>query len=293
MMRSPGTRLTLSLAISVALAAAAGAAIHTPPVASASLAAQAAVATSQPASQPDWVAAVRAVHARFTGQAGTVGQFGDSITYSKAFFSALFWGDYKGEPNLAEFRKAVPQKCANWKGIEHANMGGWTVEQVAEAIDTALKNDNPEIAFLMVGTNDLSRQADPARKDFKTKLDHLVKAILANGTVLVLHTVPPRHGKMDAVEAYNKVIREVAGENHVPLIDYCAEVLARRPTDWDGSLISGDGVHPSFPDACKADFTDDGLKNSGYTLRNCLAVKMWYQIRATLAAATVSPDAGK
>ena len=244
---------------------------------------------AQPASQPDWIAAMRAVHARFTGPAGTVAQYGDSITYSKAFFSALFWGEYKGEPKLAEFRKVVPQKCADWKGVGHANMSGWTVEQVADDINTALKAENPEVALLMIGTNDLGRQADPARKDFRTKLDHLVKAILANGTVVVLHTVPPRRGKMEAVEAYNKVIREVAVENHVPLIDYCAEVLARRPTDWDGSLIGGDGVHPSFVDPYKADFTDDGLNNSGYTLRNYLAVKMWHQIRAALSA---TPPAG-
>jgi hypothetical protein len=253
-----------------------------------------ATTASQPTSQPEWVAAVRAVHARFAGQPGTVGQYGDSITFSKAFFSALFWGEYKGEPKLAEFRKSVPQKCADWKGVGHANMSGWTVEQVADAIDAALKAENPEIAFLMIGTNDLGRQADPARKDFKTKLDHLVKNILANGTVLVLHTVPPRRDKLAAVEAYNKVIREVAAENRVPLIDYCAEVLARRPTDWDGSLIDGrDGVHPSFVDPYKADFTADGLNNSGYTLRNYLAAKMWYQLRATLAPAKPSTDAGK
>jgi len=43
--------------------------------------------------EPAWVDAMRKVHGRFRGTAGYVAQFGDSITYSMAFWSPLGW-DY-------------------------------------------------------------------------------------------------------------------------------------------------------------------------------------------------------
>ena len=45
----------------------------------------------------------------------------------------MFWGEYKDEPKLDEFRKRVPKECADWKGPPHANQGGWIVEQVLAA----------------------------------------------------------------------------------------------------------------------------------------------------------------
>jgi hypothetical protein len=58
-------------------------------------------------------------------------------------------------------------------------------------------------------------------------------------------------------------VRKAAKEHRVPLIDYQAPILKRRPDDWDGSLakfkevpggthdeptvIARDGVHPSNP----------------------------------------------
>ncbi len=43
------------------------------------------------AAEPPWVAAMRQVHSGFAGQAGYVAQFGDSITYSMAFWAPLGW----------------------------------------------------------------------------------------------------------------------------------------------------------------------------------------------------------
>ena len=43
------------------------------------------------ADEPDWVAAMQQAHKGFNGQAGYVAQFGDSITYSMAFWSPMAW----------------------------------------------------------------------------------------------------------------------------------------------------------------------------------------------------------
>lgn len=89
-------------------------------------------------------------------------------------------------------------------------------------------------------------------------------------------------------------IRRVASEMSVPLIDYCDEILKRRPTDWDGSspefknpatdtyevptLISGDGVHPSNPQKLFNDFSEFALRESGYGLRNYLTMTAYSEV---------------
>jgi hypothetical protein len=239
----------------------------------------AAAAFGEEPAKPTWWDAVRAVHAKFKGEAGTVGQFGDSITFSKAFFSALYWGQYTGAPDLAAMRKALPRACADWKGPAHANYSGWQIQNLEKVIDNVLKTDNPEVALLMIGTNDVNGSPDPAKKNFGPRLKALIEKCHANGTVVVLHTIPPKRGKQAAVAAYNKVIKEVADELKVPLADFYGEIIKRRPTDWDGTLIGKDGVHPSFVDPYKKDFTEAGLASSGYTLRNWLAAVWWYYVQ--------------
>ena len=162
----------------------------------------------------------------------------------------------------------LPRQCADWKEPRHGNLGGWRIENVLSVIDEVLKADNPEIALVMIGTNDLNGSPDPERNRFAEKLGTLIDKLESNGTVVVLHTIPPKRGKMPAVEAYNKLIRQLASRRELPLIDYYAEVVSRRPNDWDGTLVSADGVHPSFPKEFQQDFTEDGLRNSGYTLRH-------------------------
>ena len=73
----------------------------------------------------------------------------------------------------------------------------------------------------------------------------------------------------------------MARKLQIPVIDYQAEILRRRPKDWDGrlekfgpvkdvyevpTLISGDGVHPSNPKKYQNDFSQEALDGSGYNL---------------------------
>jgi hypothetical protein len=74
----------------------------------------------------------------------------------------------------------------------------------------------------------------------------------------------------------------------VPLVDFFAECLKRRPDDWDGTLpkfndgnkdvyqvptlISRDGVHPSNPKQFSGDYSEDGLRSNGFVLRNYLTL---------------------
>ena len=59
--------------------------------------------------------------------------------------------------------------------------------------------------------------------------------------------------------------------------------LKRRPTDWLGTLISDDGVHPT-PGINGANGgsepTEENLKNSGYLLRGWLSVKKIAEVKS-------------
>src|SRR5262249_50413990 len=90
-----------------------------------------------------------------------------------------------------------------------------------------------------------------------------------------------------------EAVRRVARKKKVPLIDYQAEVLKRRPDDWDGALpqfkdvpgseyevptlIARDGVHPSNPKAHQ-DFSADSLSKTDYALRNALTLRAYAEV---------------
>ena len=94
----------------------------------------------------------------------------------------------------------------------------------------------------------------------------------------ILNTIPPRRGRNDAVEAANRVIREIALECKVPLADLYAECLRLRPGQtWDNTIISQDGIHPSGGQSNV--YTEENMKRCGYALRNWvnfLAVRELY-----------------
>jgi hypothetical protein len=87
----------------------------------------------------------------------------------------------------------------------------------------------------------------------------------------------------------------------VPLTDFHSEILKRRPDDWDGALnkfagyegydvptlLARDGVHPSNPKSCCDDYSEQGLKCCGYTLRNYLVLMKYAEVLQTLGL--VSP----
>ena len=84
----------------------------------------------------------------------------------------------------------------------------------------------------------------------------------------------------------------------VPVVDYSAAILERRPDDWDGSLpqfksgpgdeyqvdtlIARDGVHPSNPRQWVSDYSQEGLRRNGYTLRNYLTLLAYAEVIANV-----------
>ena len=219
------------------------------------------------------IEAMRKVHQGFRGEPGYVAQFGDSITYSMAFWTPIGWDN---PDRFLTHNDGMPKrpKDTRWrdyikgtrdKGPEHANYSGWTVGQLNKAVDEVLARDEPEVALIMIGTNDISGGTLPA--SYRTGLEQVVQKCLDAHCVPILNTIAPRRGRDDAVKTANDTIRSVAKQMKVPLADFHAECLRLRPDDsWDGTIISRDGVHPSGGKS--NEYTLDNMRNCGYALRN-------------------------
>lgn len=224
--------------------------------------------------KPYWLDAMKAAHQGFAGNAGQVAQLGDSITYSMAFWSPLGWADptpwipddgLPKQPKTGRWRDVI--KGCRDKGPEKGNYSGWRVGNLLGVIDQVLTRDKPEAAILMIGTNDISGSRVPA--DYQAGLETIVRKCLAAKCIPILNTIPPKRGHAEAVAEANKLIKEVAQKHKVPMVDYCAEILRLQPGNaWDGTLISGDGVHPTA--GRTQDYDAENLKVSGYALRNWL-----------------------
>jgi hypothetical protein len=143
-----------------------------------------------------------------------------------------------------------------------------------------LKKYNPQIAILMLGTNDASIEFKLA--DYKQNIEKGVDLMLANGTICILSTIPPFPGKLDWSKSYNKALRQIAKDRKIPLIDYEQEILQRQPDTWNGTLIDKGDVHPTANRkgvTSASEPTEENLKNSGYLLRGWLSVQKIAEVK--------------
>ncbi len=255
------------------------------------MAASSAFGADVPATQPaggadSWVEPMKQVHARFSGQGGTVAQFGDSITITMAFFTPLSMEVKNVPDDLKEAHKwlqgYVQGRCWRaWKGADFGNEGRTTTEWGLQNTDGWLKKLNPELALVMWGTNDTYLGPRPPK--YTDNLRQIIQKCLDNGTIPILYTIPPvgnQAGNAERtayIETFVEAARTVAREKKVPLIDFYAEMLARQPTDFAKKLL-GDNLHPSYPGEYQRDFSEQALKNSGYTLRNYLTLKKLWEV---------------
>jgi len=141
-----------------------------------------------------------------------------------------------------------------------------------------LKEHNPQIAPILLGTNDLNVELPPS--EFLQNMRSIFEKCLANGTIPIAHTLPPTNwGQSDDLTAYNQELVEVAVELGIPLIDVHNAFLSRRPGDsWLGSLVSDDGAHLTH-ELASGPATPENLANCGHLLRCWLTVQMVAEIK--------------
>ena len=253
-----------------------------------------ALVTPASADEPQWVQAMRKVHANSRGDEGVLLHLGDSITYSMAYFAPLqYAGEAKMSPDTRNALNLVngymKKDCYRWKGPDKGNYSGQTAIWGLKNVDDWIATLKPEVALIMFGTNDIRRGTIEAHEK---NLLALIQRCLDNGVVVILSTIPPMHGFDEKVRQTVEVQRKVAAEMKVPLIDFHAHVVNRRPQDWDGTLeqfegfsqwevptiISKDGVHPSNPQQWQSDYTEEGMARNGNVLRSYLTLMAYAEV---------------
>lgn len=261
----------------------------------AAVVALAALATAADDPGEPWVAAMREVHQRFAGRPRTFAQFGDSITVTMAFWAPLSSNPPGLTKELSDDLKLVkeyqrPECWRDWKGSEFGSNGGMTIRWADENVAAWLKKVNPEVVVILFGTNDLSHVP---REEYEAKTRVVARRCLDHGAIPLLTTIPPRHGLEERAAQFADTVRKIARELKTPLVDYHAEILKRRPDDWDGALdkfrdapgdeynvptlVARDGVHPSNPRDFQ-DYSDRSQSHNGYVLRNALTLAKYAEV---------------
>jgi len=234
-----------------------------------------------------WLGPMKKAHARFTGTKGTFAQYGDSISITMAFWTPLLYGERTGGPPemteaLETARKVIHRPCwRNWKGPAWGNNGNMTIAWAFANIDAWQKKMHPEVGVILFGTNDFGYGPHPPI--YTEKYAAVIDRMLADGSIPIITALPP-HGRQKGnlggllrVLDLRQAAIAVAKAKKVPLIDFYTEVLTRQPEKWREILIP-DGLHPSYPKQYQRNWSEEGFKHSGYTLRNYLTLRTWHEI---------------
>jgi hypothetical protein len=256
-------------------------------------------AEETPLKQPwSYTKAMREVATRFRGREGVVLHIGDSITYASPYGQWPRAGSGRTEEDLAILdwmHLGADDDTDGWylartdlpEGRSYTAAGGLTMEQLLKGgrgshptLDKMLKQYQPQIAVLMLGTNDVSQ----GRKlhDYRRDAEQAVDAILDSGCICILSTIPPHPGNPKLSGEYNDALRKLAANRKLPLIDYEREILTRRPHDWNGTLLNENDPHPSASSGDvnpASEPTAENLRSSGYLLRGWLSVKKIAEVK--------------
>ncbi len=230
-------------------------------------------------------------------RADVFSKVGDSITVSTAFLVPIGVGNYRlgayadlqgvidffsaGEARggLNAFENRSLAAKVGWRARAVFGTGGDPLPD-CEAGERPLLCEyrvvRPAVALIMLGTNDVPYT--PAA-EYDSDVRRILDLTLEQGVIPVLSTIPPftRAGDEGRAEELNVIVRTLALEYGVPLLDYYAAM-----TGLPGQGIGGDGVHPTTADDTRnADFSPDHLQ-FGMVMRNLTALyalnEVWTKI---------------
>jgi hypothetical protein len=237
--------------------------------------------------------AIAAVGESMGREPGRMGQIGDSITSSFAYFrNAILVGptanetghDYGPVRSWLSYNNQLPADANSFyrdhgKDSDYGNQSGWRLSNcVAYGHPDHCVNEgdgdtpgNFSWVLIMFGTNDID-SINWEAVSWGNAYEDFVQDFIDLGIVPVVSTIPPEQAHVGdgKVQAANQQILEVAAALNIPFVDYYALVLHYQPTNWVGTLISNDGTHPSAGGGGQ-DFSQAGLTTTdGYAARTKL-----------------------
>ncbi len=258
---------------------------------------------AEPLKQPwDYAAAMKRVAAEFHGRPGVVLHVGDSITYANPYGAWARGGQRQTADDKAALRwmhAGTNNDTDGWwlarfdhpdGGRSYTAASGMRVDELLAggkqhlpSLEKLLTMYRPQIVVLMIGTNDASAGRPLAA--YQKDVARAVELILDAHAIPIISTIPPHPGRVELARSYNDALRQLAKDRNLPLIDFEREILRRRPTDWNGTLLAKGDVHPTAEHAgvsAAAAPTADNLANNGYLLRGWLSVRKIAEVKRTV-----------
>lgn len=243
------------------------------------------------------VARLKAIAAKGAGRADVFAKVGDSITVNTGFLACFAKSDVMlgshGDlgPTVDFFKKTSADGAAtSFDRTTLAAVVGWSASKAAGGSPSPIEQEvaaiKPAYAVVMLGTNDTYEQG-VAILDKYLRLG--VDQLLALGVVPLVSTIPPRGDKADAnrlVPEMNAVVRAVAEERGVPLMDYWQTL-----TGLADFGLAGDGVHPQsyVSGGAHPCWLTDAALSEGVNQRNLITLESLDRARRILGG-TGAPD---
>ncbi len=217
---------------------------------------------------------------------------GDSITATWVYLYHIGYGnyelhDYQYLQEVIDFFSVTPARGAlnSFEDFSLAAWGGWTTRDVLDPgrnqapeagvcaagetpLECEYRASRPATAIIMLGTND---SVALSAGEFGTNMRRIIEISINQGVIPVLSTIPPKRNEDPHIAEFNDVIKALAREYDIPLMDYWLAL-----SDLPNYGISDDTVHPASPpggDAASVNFTAENLQY-GAVVRNLLTLQM-------------------
>ena len=172
---------------------------------------------------------------------------GDSITSDRESYFNIIKRVLSGNKNL--------------QFIDAARSGNTTVDAVCDLYASVLSQD-PDLACIMIGTNDLKRNDAPDGKilvsplEFASNLDYIIARLLDANCQVIISTIPPTLSQRvresfpelyivfrdEDRDRYNGIVREMAAKHQILLNDMAG--IYEGPGYEE--ILMDDGIHLSL-----------------------------------------------
>jgi hypothetical protein len=228
-------------------------------------------------------------------QANVFAKVGDSITVSQNFLYGFGLGSYNlGEYSYLQsvvdfYGQAIARDSNSFANTSLAAAEGWAAWAVLDAsmgdeiacpgvrpLNCEYNSLRPSVALIMFGTNDVGYRTE---EDYYADLSAIVAISIEQGIIPVLSTIPNRPDQAERVIRFNEIVRQIANENAIPLMDFYSATIT-----LPNSGLSFDNLHPSSPSAEIGAATALLPANLqfGYTQRNVLALEALHAVMLAL-----------
>jgi lysophospholipase L1-like esterase len=169
---------------------------------------------------------------------------GDSVTQNDSFEATSgLWT--QGNGYFEQVLRANGAQQGNYVFMRNAGIGGNTTPDMLARLDTDVLAYNPDVMFLMAGTNDILPGAvDADYAAFFTALEKIIVRALLAGVDVVLSTCPTKDAAPAEVARAIPWYYLLAKHYSIPLID-AHHATADPVTGQYKAGYSDDGTHPN------------------------------------------------